>query len=502
MRGGSLMKKILTLVVDGLGYSDKENGNAWKNAKTPNLDSMFDKYPHSLLEASGVSVGQPEGQVGNETVGYLTLASGQILKQRSSFVRDFVETDNLATNTELKAAVEHVKKHQSTIHIIGLMSDGGISSSIDDIIKIIDFLKTQEVEVGIDFIADGRDVESKSALKYIEMLENTGVPIFSIAGRYYAMDDEQKWDRTRIYYDLIRNGIGLKIKEVRLALKNCYIRNITDEFLPPMILEPDRNIKDNDVIFWVNYKEDGARQILMSLTNPDEISDFQTRRLINTKTLVMYPIDSKIDATVLINEDDLAPNSLGIYLSKLGLTQARIATKDSYDLATYYFNGANNEKVPKCNNYLVDVPKTIPGKDLELDTAGVVKQTIKCMEKDTDFILTSISALGSISKSGNFKSTVEMVEFIDGCIGKILESAELNFYTIVFLSTYGSVEEMLDEENKPMTIHTSNKVPFVMTDEKLRLSDGELPDVAPTILSYMDISVPESMKKSKNLIED
>ena len=496
------MKKILTLLIDGLGVSDNEHGNAFESAKMPNYEKLIETYPHSLLDASGPAVGLPEGQAGNETVGYMTIGAGKVLKQRSSFVHDFIDEDSLATNTLLKSAIEHARKKKSTFHIMGLMSDGGINSNIDDIIKIIEFLKKENIKIGIDFIADGKDVEAKSAIKYIEKIEATGVPILSVCGRYYAMDKDEKWDRTRIYYDLVRNGVGLKVKELPLALKNCYIRNITDEFLPPMLVTPDHNIKDNDVVFWVNYHEEGASQILIALTNPDEVTEFQTRKLNNTKVLMMYPVNSKINATVLMNDEDNSGSTLGAHLSKLDLTQARIADKFAYDYVTYYFNGETKGRLSKCNNYLVDLPESIEGKGLEINAAGIVKQITKCMERDTDFILASIDAASIVGHTGDFDRTVKMLEFIDDCLGRIVSSAELNFYTIVLSSAYGCIESMLDEDGKKTTTNTTNKVPLVITDNHIDLEDGSLRDLAPTILSYMDISIPESMRDANILIKE
>ena len=495
------MKKILTLVLDGLGLSNDEKGNAFKAANMPILKGLMEKYPNSKLQVSGTHVGLAESQVGNEMVGYSTLAAGEIIKQRSSFAHDFIDIDSLETNGKLKDAIENVRKNRSTFHIIGLMSDAGIESNIDDVIKIIEFLKKQEIKIGVDFIADGKDVEAKSAIKYIERIESTGIPIISVCGRYYAMDEEGKWDRTKIYYDLVRNGIGLKVKEIGLALKNCYMRNITDEFLPPMLLEQDRNIKDKDSVLWINYKEEGSLQILTSLVNGEAVSDFQTLPLKNTMFLSMYNV-SDLDITALINEESDTSNSLGIYLSKLDLSQARIADNTTYEYVTNYFNGETTKKLSKCTNYLVDVPKTIPGREIELDAAGVTRQIIKCMEKDTDFILASISAADQVGRTGNFEKTVYMLEFIDECLGKIMENAELNFYTVVILSLYGKVESMIDKEGKPITTRTTNETPLIITDSKIKLENGCLTDVAPTILKYMDISIPESMKKSNILIKE
>ncbi len=495
------MKKILTLIIDGIGISDKEEGNALKNADMPNYKELLEKYPYSSLDASGTQVGLREEQPGNEEVGYKTIGAGRILKQRSSFMNEFVDVDSLATNQALKESVEYARKHRSTIHIVGLMSDGGISSNIKDTIKIIEFLKSQRVKVVIDFIADGKDVEAKSALKYVEMLEATEVPIVSLCGRYYAMDMEEKWDRIKVYYDLIRNGVGLKIKEIPLALKNCYIRNITDEFLPPMIVEQDKNLKKNDIVIWTNYEEESAKEFLISLSNPDEIRDFEAVFVENLRILTMYPVDEKVNSTALINEEDDASINLSKYLGKLEITQARVALPNDYEHVTFYFNGESNDKIKKCNLYQVEIPKITTRRQRELYAAAFTKQIIKCMEKDTEFIVAGLGLVDSAGHTGDMKDTVKMLEFVDECIGKIMECAALNFYTVIITSTHGNVEEMLDAEGKPTTTHTVNKVPFIMTDTKVHLENGTLADIAPTILSYMDISVPESMKESNILIK-
>lgn len=496
------MKKILTLIIDGIGINDKSRSNAFNIANMPNFRGLWEKYPHTTLEASGASVGLRDDQPGNEEIGYKTIGAGRVLKQKSSFVNEFVDRDSLATNQTLKSAIEHAKKYKSTIHIIGLMSDAGISSNIKDTIKIIDFLKTQKVKLAIDFIADGKDVEAKSALKYIEMIQETEVPIVSICGRYYAMDTEKKWDRIKIYYDLIRNGSGLKIKEIALALKNCYIRNITDEYFPPMIVEPNRNIKNNDVVIWTNYEESSAKEILTALTNPDEIDDFNAVKVDNMKILTMYPVDLKVKATALIDAESDSSINFSKYLGKLGLTQARIALPRDYEYITYYFDGESHDKVKKCSVYQVEVPKLMPSRQRELEAAGITKQIIKCMEKDTEFILAGIGLADELAHTGNIDDTVRMLEFLDECLGKIVESASLNFYTIIITSTHGNVEEMADADGNLMTTHTTNKVPFLMSDARVELESGTLSDIAPTILNYMDISIPESMKDSKILIRE
>lgn len=498
---GEIMRKILTLVVDGIGLSDEEEGNALLVANMPNYRKLMEEYPRAELDASGESVGLREGQAGNAAVGYKTISAGKILRQRSSFVNEFVDRDSLATNGALRSAIEQARKHKSTIHVMGLMSDAGINSNIKDTISIIEYLKTQDVKMVVDFIADGKDTEAKSALKYIEEIEALEVPIATVCGRYYAMDEEEKWDRIKIYYDLIRNGVGLKVKEIPLALKNCYIRNITDEFLPPMIVEQNRNLKNHDVIIWTNFKAEGSKEILMALSNPNEMEEFEAVGVDNLKLLIMYPVDPKIDATVLINEEDDLSNNLGKYFGKLGMTQARISLPSAERLVTYHFNGESEDKIPKCNVYQVDVPEIDNVNPSELALVGITKQILKSMEKDTDFILASIDTIDVVGHTGDFEATVKTLEFFDECLGKILEGASLNFYTIFLTSVHGNVEKMKDE-NGVITTHTTNKVPLIITDNKLTLKNGTLSDFAPTLLKYMDIGIPESMKESKVLIDE
>lgn len=494
------MKKILTLVVDGLGLSDTEKGNAVKNAHTPTLDKLFKEYPSCTLEASGPALGLNEGAPGNNIVGYETLTFGKKLKQRSLYAKEFMDIDNLSTNSEIKNMVEHIRKNKSVLHIMGIMSDGEINSNIEDTLNLIEFLKNQNIKYVVDFICDGRDVETKSALKYIKMISDTGTIISTICGRYYALDDQGKFDRTKIYYDLVKKGTGLKVKEIDIALKNCYIRNITDEFIPPILLNEGYAIKENDGILWMNYESEPSKQILQALTNPKTTDYIQEEKTKNLKTLLLYPVDPTIDGIVLINEDENLTDNLGTYFSDLDLSQARIADQEYSDYVTYYFNGKSNKKLPKCTNYIINFPKDTEELD-KVKTIAITKQIIRCMEKDVDFILASLSSVDELAHTGNYEKTKDMVEFVDNCIKDIVESAEMNFYKIILLSTHGNAEQMLDNHDNHVTINTCNKVPFVITDNNLKLSSGSLVNIAPTILSYMDIGIPDSMKESGNLIK-
>lgn len=495
------MKKILTLFVDGLGFSENTIGNAYSMAKTPTFDKVFYEYPSCELAASGEEVGLSENQPGNSVVGYETITSGEIIKQKSLHASDFTDIDNLATNTPIKNMLENIKNSNGTIHIAGVMSDGGVMSNIQDTLNLIEFLKTQNIRMVVDFISDGKDVDYKSAMNYIKQIEETGVPIATICGRYYALDKNEKWDRTKIYYDLIKNGVGSKVKEIEIALKNCYMRNITDEFIPPIVLQEDANLKNGDALIWMNYESEESKQILTAITNPSKAPDFKDLPLINLKTLMLYPVDPQINGTVLIHEDNNPEYSMGEYLSKLELSQARIADSEYYDYVTYHFNGKSNKKITNCINYEIDLPKDTEDRDKRI-LDNITKQIIKCMEKDTDFIVASLSKVDEIGHTGDFAKTVDMIEYTDACLNKIMAGAENNFYKVIILSTHGNVEEMLSEENKTKKINTCNSVPFLITDKTIELMRGTLVNVAPTILSYMDLAIPESMKGVKVLIKE
>ena len=495
------MKKILTLFVDGIGFSANSIGNAYSIAKTPTFDKVFYEYPSCELSASGTDVGLSENQPGNNVVGYETITSGEIIKQKSLHATDFTDIDNLATNTPIKNLLEKVRNSDGTIHIMGVMSDGGLISNIQDTINLIEFLKTQGIKMVVDFISDGLDVDTKSAMNYIKQIEETGVPIATICGRYYALDKNEKWDRTKIYYDLVKNGVGTRIKEIEIALKNCYMRNITDEFIPPIKLMDDANLKNGDALIWMNYESEESKQILTALTNPSKAPDFKDLPLINLETLMLYPVDPEINGTVLIHEDNNPSYNIGEYLSKLDLSQARIADSEYFDFVTYHFNGKSNKKLSNCINYEIDLPSDTEDRNKRV-LDDITKQIIKCMDKDTDFILASLSKIDEVGHTGDFNKTVEMIEYTDTCLNKIMASADNNFYKVIIISTHGNVEEMINDENKMKKINTCNTVPFLISDKGIELISGTLVNVAPTILSYMDLAIPESMKGAKVLIKE
>lgn len=497
------MKKILTIVLDGFGIRENNHGNAIKIANTPNLDMLFKKYPHSLLDASGEAVGLPKGQFGNSEVGHTTIGAGHKLKQRLVEVTDYLKKDDILDNENFIEMVNYAKNNHSKVHLMGLASNGGVHSDIRFFERILSKLKKVGIkDVYLHLITDGRDTYDKSALVFIKYINNiigkhNLGKIASVCGRYYAMDRDNKWDRTKLYYDLVTYGQGHFTRHLDDIIKTCYEKNVTDEFLPPIMINKSGIIEDNDCLFWLNFRNDRAKQILMPFTN-EYFRNFPRKRMKNY-ILSFYEISSNIKTHYLIDEikDE---NPLGIYLSKLGLTQARVAETEKYAHVTFFFDGQKNVELPGCDRYLISSPK-VSTYDLkpEMSAIKVKDKIIECMEKDYDFIFANFANADMVGHTGNFDATVKAIETIDKCLGEIYDACKNNFYKMIILADHGNADTMLNDKNIKITTHSCEKVPFLITDEKIKLIDGTLCNVAPTILKYMDIAVPKEMENTKDL---
>ena len=497
------MKKIITIVLDGFGIRDDIHGNAIKNAKMPNFDFLYKFYPHCLLEASGEAVGLPKNQFGNSEVGHSTIGAGHKLKQRLVEVTDYLKDDKIFESKNFKEMINKAKSNNSKIHLIGLASNGGVHSDIRFFERILSKLKKANLKkVYLHLITDGRDTYCKAAPVFIKYINNTIEKhslgkIASICGRYYAMDRDNKWDRTKLYYDLLTYGKGLSVKNLDKIINKCYENNVTDEFLPPLLLDKEGIIEDNDCIFWLNFRNDRAKQILYPFVNED-FKNFPRKKMGNYVTS-FYEISKSIKTHYLI-EENKDENPLGIYLSKLGLSQARIAETEKYAHVTFFFDAQKNIELPLCDYYLIPSPK-VATYDLkpEMSADKVCEKIIECFEKDYDFIFANFANADMVGHTGNYEATIKAVEKIDECLGKIYEAAKNNFYTIILTADHGNADIMVNDKNVKITTHTSSKVPFIITDKKVKLIDGTLCNIAPTILKYMDIALPKEMENTKDL---
>ncbi len=499
------MKKILTIILDGFGLRNEVHGNAVKLAKMPNFVSLWNNYPHCQLMASEQYVGLTKHQMGNSEVGHQTIGAGRLVKQNFMQIEDWFLNDEISKNLEFKKLVDYAKSTNKPIHMMGLLSDGGIHSHIEFFERMIEVLHKNDVSnVFVHAISDGRDTETTVSYKYIKKIDdllkkyNMG-SVVSVCGRYYAMDRDKKWDRTKLYYDAEVNGRGAHVRGLADAIEYCYKKNITDEFLPPIILEQGKPIQDGDILLWMNYRPDRAKQILRAITD-SSFDGFENKLMPNLKCYSIYPIDEAKNGRHFLEHVEIN-NSLGVYLSNLGLSQARIAETEKYAHVTYFFDGGKELSLEKCDRFLVPSPK-VATYDMkpEMSCYEVTEKCVECLENDYDFILMNYANPDMVGHTGNLEATVKALENIDKCLGKVLNTAFDNFYTVVLLSDHGNCDYMLDENDNPVTTHSLYPVPFIMTDKKLKLRNGDLTSVAPTILKYMDIAIPKEMKDTKNLI--
>lgn len=499
------MKKMLTIVFDGFGLNDKEYGNAIRMANPTFFYELWNNYPHAILKASEEAVGLEHGQFGNSEVGHLTIGAGRKLKQNITMINDLL-TDSINDNDLFNSMIEDILENRKTVHIMGLLSDGKVHSDINHFMMMYDKLVEKGItDIYFHVISDGRDTPVDSFYKYYDMLDNhikeCGVgKIASICGRYYAMDRDKNWDRTEKYFKLLVRGVGMAGTSVPYILKRCYEENITDEFLPPIKTKDFHKINNGDVIIWMNYRSDRAKQILSPFALKN-FSEFTMDDYSDTMTYSWFMVDSKIKTKNFL-EYPVIENPIGVYLSKLGLTQARIAETEKYAHVTYFLDGEKNDSLEGCQKYLIPSPK-VATYDLqpEMSAVDVTKKVVSCMEKDYDFIFVNFANPDMVGHTGNLEATIKAIKTVDLCLKLLVSKAEENFYNVVLTADHGNADVMLDDSGNPVTTHTLNDVPFILLDKKIKLKEtGDLSNIAPTILDYMDIKIPKEMNEEGSLI--
>lgn len=496
------MKKILTIILDGFGYREEEKGNAILAAHMKTFTELWNKYPHALLEASEEAVGLSKGQAGNSEVGHMTIGAGRLLKQSEMLVNDFLKEPDMENANVIKL----LENKDKAVHIMGLCSDGNIHAGVDDFLSMYKFLIDNGfTKIHFHLITDGRDTGVHDAMKYINMIKDIIVEygvgdIVSICGRYYAMDRDENWDRTKAYYDLVVGGKGLSSINIEKSINSSYEKGITDEFIKPIICSKN-TIKNGDIIMWMNYRADRAKQILSSIVNWSTFEGFSTENMKDTLVFSFLPVDKKIKTYNLI-EPVVVKNSLGLYLSELDFTQARIAESEKFPHVTYFFDGGVDGKIKGCDKFHIPSP-SVATYDLkpEMSCVEVTKRVILSMNNDYDFILVNFANPDMVGHTGNMDAATKACMAVDMCLNKIMEKAEDNFYKVVILADHGNADIMINDDGSICTTHTTSVIPFILCDEKVKLQKtGSLVNVAPTILDYMDIAIPKEMEGTESLI--
>lgn len=492
------MKPVVLAILDGVGLRNEVHGNAFAQAKKPNLDFLMSEYPHSELEASGVKVGLPEDQMGNSEVGHLNIGAGRIVYQPLELINNAIRTGGFYSNGILINAINCVKRRNSKLHIFGLVSDGGVHSHINHIIALLKLAKDQEVEkVYLHCFTDGRDTLPDIALTFLKQLEKAtkdiGIgKIATVSGRYYAMDRDKRWDRTKLAYDAIVNGVGPYNDDIESIIEASFKKEIYDEFIVPTVVDKDGMVEENDVIIVANFRPDRLIQICSALTGND-FNDFEIKKFPNLKLITMFPV-AGVDEEIPAFRFDKLENTLGEYLSKNSLKQLRIAETEKYAHVTYFFDGGAENEWPGCKKVLIHSPR-VATYDLkpEMSANEITESLLKELDNDYDVVILNFANGDMVGHTGNLEAAIQAVETVDMNIGLIYEKVKEKGGLLIITADHGNCEYMLDDENNVITTHTTNKVPFIVCDKEAKVKDGKLADIAPTIIRYMDKVVPCEM---------
>jgi len=513
-------EKIVLCVLDGLGVREESVGNVVKMAKTPNLDYLMDKYPNTLLDASGEEVGLPKGQMGNSEVGHLNIGAGRIVYQSLTLINHDIKGGGFFKNKQFLKAFDHVKKHDSTLHLFSLLSDGGVHSHIDHLLNMIDLVSEHNIKnLYLHLFLDGRDVLPQSAKGYLEQLNNkineTGVGVIaSISGRYYAMDRDNNLDRTLKAYDNMVNLKGNTFSDPFVYLEKEYIRlrnvawEVSDEFVCPGHSEfLTKGIEDNDAIIFLNFRPDRAIQLSTLITNKNFYKEkAKVKQLENIFFVSMMKYSNSVKAEVAYKLD-LPDEVLGEVLAKRRYHQLRIAETEKYAHVTYFLDGMkkyDGVELPSLKNatrILIDSPK-VSTYDLkpEMSAYTICDTLVNEISKNIyDVIIVNFANCDMVGHTAIEKACIRALEVVDECVGELYKSCKSNDYTLIITADHGNIEKIVDEFGKPFSAHTTSKVPFIVTKSDVYLKPGILADIAPSILYLLDEKIPAKME-GKNLI--
>ena len=491
------MKKIVLCIMDGVGIRKEVHGNAVLKANTKTLDYLFDAYPHSLLHASGTLVGLPQGQMGNSEVGHTNIGAGRIVYQPLELISNSIRNNEIYNNENINSVIKHVKENKSRLHLLGLLSDGGIHSHIDHLFGLLDMIKEKDVnEVYIHIFTDGRDTSPTSGIEYIKKLQeklnsiNLG-KIATVSGRYYSMDRDNNWDRIRKSYDVIVNGLGKVNNNIIEYMNDSYKKDITDEFIKPMLFDINGIIKENDGLLVFNFRPDRLRELFKVITNKS-FNEFTHKTFNNIKLVTMMPVSDEVICLNAFSHQKL-DNTLGEYLSTKGIKQLRIAETEKYAHVTYFFDGGVEKDLPNCDRVLIPSPK-VATYDLkpEMSALEITDKLLEIVD-NYDFVILNFANGDMVGHTGNFDATVKAVETVDKCLGKIYNKVLNLNGTLIVTADHGNSDYMIDRDGNVVTSHSTSLVPFIVTNNSLKLKDGKLADIAPTILELMKIEIPSEM---------
>ena len=497
-------KKVILMILDGWGKSPDPKVSAIDNAQTPYIDSLYTKYPSASLRTDGLHVGLPEGQMGNSEVGHMNLGAGRIVYQDLVKINLAVKNKTLREEPVLKSAFQYAKANNKNVHLLGLVSDGGVHSHINHLFGLLNATSDYGLEnVYVHAFTDGRDVDPKAGYGFIsdleEHLNKTSGKLASVTGRYYAMDRDKRWERVKLAYDALVNGEGEKTQDVLKAINTNYQNDITDEFIKPIIAVDDTNnpiatIKEDDVVIFFNFRTDRGRQLTEALSQKDFHEQNMHKLNLHYVTLTNYD-DSYKGINVVFNKDNLS-ETLGEVLAKHNKEQIRIAETEKYPHVTFFFSGGQEEPFKGETRLLRNSPK-VATYDLkpEMSAYELKDALIPELQKgNVDFVCLNFANGDMVGHTGVMEAAIKACEAVDECVKDVVTTALNNDYTTILIADHGNCETMINPDGSPHTAHTTNPVPIILIDKDLKeIKDGILGDIAPTILKLIGVPQPKAM---------
>jgi len=505
-------RKVLLMILDGWGIGDATKSDVIASTATPYWDSLMANYPHSKLEACGEFVGLPDGQMGNSEVGHLNIGGGRVVYQDLVKINIACRDNTILENPEIKSAFSYAKENGKQIHFMGLVSNGGVHSSLDHLFKLIEISKVYGLDkTFVHCFMDGRDTDPKSGKGFIEQLEaqlakNIG-KIGSIIGRFYAMDRDKRWERVKEAYDLIVKGIGKPATDMVKAMEESYAEDVTDEFIKPIVHvdaagKPVGTIQEGDVVIFFNYRNDRAKELTIALSQTD-MPENGMNTIKGIQFYCMTPYDSSFTGVHILFNKENVTNTLGEVIEKAGLKQLHIAETEKYAHVTFFFNGGREEPFNNEDRILVPSPK-VATYDLkpEMSAYEVKDKLVEAIgTQKYDWIVVNYANGDMVGHTGIYSAIEKAVVAIDQCVNETVEACKANGYDVIIIADHGNADYAVNPDGTPNTAHSLNVVPFVYVgDQNAKVKDGKLADVAPSILSLMGISQPSEMT-GENLIE-
>jgi len=505
-------KLTMLMILDGFGINENENANAIKLANTPNIDKLMKTSPTTIIHTSGLQVGLPDGQMGNSEVGHTNIGAGRIVYQDLTRITKSIEDGDFFSVSEFVNAIENCKKNNSRLHILGLLSDGGVHSHIRHLYALLELAKRRDFEdVYVHCFLDGRDTPPASGELYITKLEEKmkekGIcKIATISGRFYAMDRDKRWQRVEKAYNALVHGKGNKANAVISAIEDSYQKEVFDEFVEPIVIyqndEPVAKIENNDSVIFFNFRPDRAREITRTLVDK-EFNEFKTEPL-DLYFVCFTEYDATLPNVKIAFKPEELKNTFGEYISKNGLTQLRIAETEKYAHVTFFFNGGEEKQYTGEDRILVPSPK-VETYDMqpEMSAIEVTEKVIEAINEDKyNSIILNYANPDMVGHTGSLEAAIKAIETIDECVEKVVNAVKAKEGVILITADHGNAEQMIDyKTGEPHTAHTTNNVPLIIAGiENIKLKEGRLADLAPTMLDIMGLEKPEEMT-GETLIE-